>query len=159
VRHAALAREFGIAPDRILVLENGQQVELAPGGVRRTTEVAAGNVFVDGKGLGDVDRVVLRDRQHLAQDGMVIAIVGVVRHSGELVAGPDLVARGIADETETGRLTQAAEAMLRSLLEREARAGRADTQVLQDILRTELKRFFKKESMRFPMIIPVVVET
>ncbi len=159
VRHAALAREVGIAPDRILVLENGQQVALASGGVRRTTEVAAGNVFVDGKGLGDVDRVVLRDRQHLAQDGMVIAIVGVDRHSGELVAGPDLVARGIADETETGRLTQAAEAMLRSLLEREARAGRADTQVLQDILRTELKRFFKKESMRFPMIIPVVVET
>lgn len=159
VRHAALAREVGLASDRILILENGQQVALTPEGVRRTTEAAAGNVFVDGKGLGDVDRVVLRDRQHLAQDGMVVAILGVDRHSGELVAGPDLVARGIADEAESERLTRAAEALLRGLLEQEARAGRADTQALQETVRAELKRFFKKEIMRFPMIIPVVVET
>ncbi len=158
VHHAQLAEELGLARESIYILENGQQVELSQAGVTRGARVTAGNVFVDGKGVGDVGRVVLRDRQHLAQDGMVLAIVGLDRQSGEVVIGPDLHARGMADEEETARLTEGAVAKLKEVLKRETLEGITDTSVLQDKVRSALKRYFKNELMRFPMIIPVVME-
>jgi len=158
VHHAELAKELGLSPDKIFILNNGEQVELTPQGLHRIGEVVAGNVLVDGKGVGDVGHVVLRDRQHLAQDGMIIAVLGLDRQSGKLMNGPDLIARGIADEQETARLVEGAVISLREVLDQETQTGLSDTLVLQDTVRRALKRYFKKTLMRFPMIIPVIME-
>jgi ribonuclease J len=157
--HAKLAKELGLPEDRIFVLKNGEQLEISAQGLKKIDSVIAGNVFVDGKGVGDVGHVVLRDRQHLAQDGMVVAILGLDRQSGKVVTGPDLIARGIADAEETARLVEGAVAELNSVLEQETLVGLTDTSVLQDTVRRALKKYFKKTLMRFPMIIPVVMET
>ncbi|MCK5240975.1 ribonuclease J [bacterium] len=158
VRHAELAKELGLAAENVFVLHNGEQLELTTQGLRKIGKVVAGNVLVDGKGVGDVGHVVLRDRQHLAQDGMVIAILGLDRQTGEVVNGPDLIARGIADAAKTTRLVEGAVAELKTVLEHETLVGLTDASVLQDTIRRALKRYFKKTLMRFPMIIPVVME-
>ncbi len=158
VHHAQLARELGLPAERVLVIENGDQVELAGGSLRRLGRVPAGNVFVDGKGVGDIGQVVLRDRRHLAQDGMVIAVIGVDRQSGEMVSGPDLILRGIADESETARLAEGAREALRTALAGISQESIGDTSILQEMARSTIKRYLKKESLRFPMIIPVVME-
>jgi ribonuclease J len=156
--HAALARELGLADDRILILENGDQIELAGGSLRRMARVATGSVLVDGKGVGDVGHVVLRDRQHLAQDGIVIVVIGLDRQNGEIVSGPDLTPRGLADEGETARLLEGAREALRATLGELSGEVLADVPLLQDMIRSTAKKYFKKELMRFPMIIPVVME-
>jgi ribonuclease J len=158
VHHAELAGELGMPPDRIFILENGDRVELSLQGMRRIEKVVSGNVLVDGKSVGEVGQVVLRDRQHLAQDGMVIAVLGLDRRTGALVSGPDVIARGLADDSETARLVDGAVAILREVFQHETLEGLSDRSVLQDTLRSNLKRYFKKESMRFPMIVPVIME-
>lgn len=156
--HARLAHDLGLPEERIFILENGDRVVLQGGRVTRAGRVAAGQVLVDGKGVGDVGHIVLRDRQHLAQDGMVIAVIGLDRQSGEPVSGPDLTLRGVADEPETLRLQEGAREVLRESLREATRESISDTSALQDLVRSALKKYFKRELMRFPMIIPVVME-
>jgi ribonuclease J len=156
--HAELARELGMTEDKILILENGDRAELTSKTLRRAGKVSAGNVLVDGKGVGDVGHIVLRDRQHLSEDGMVVAILGLDRQTGALLSGPDLVTRGIADQHETTRLTEGAVMILQEVVSQETMEGILDIPVLQDRVRGALKRYFKKEIMRFPMIIPVIME-
>jgi len=156
--HAALARELGMDEERILILENGDLIELQDGQLSRLGKVTSGMVLVDGKGVGDVGHVVLRDRQHLSQDGMVIAVLGLDRQSGELVSGPDLVFRGIADEPETARLIEGARQAMQAALEEISGEMVSDVSLLQDMARSALKKYFKREIMRFPMIIPIIME-
>ncbi|MCD4813230.1 ribonuclease J [bacterium] len=158
VRHAELGHELGIPEENIFLLNNGEQIALSAEGMKRLGTVRAGNVLVDGKGVGDIGHVVLRDRKHLSQDGMVVAVLALDRQSGRIVNGPELVMRGIADERETARLTEGALEALREVLEHETIEGLADTAVLQDTVRSTLKRYLKKTIMRFPMIIPVINE-
>jgi ribonuclease J len=158
VHHAQLARELGMPDERMLIMENGDCVELSKSGLTYLGQVPSGNVLVDGKGVGDVGRVVLRDRQHLAQDGMLIVVMGLNRQSGQLVSGPDLTPRGIADDPETSHLMEGARYALQEALSTVSITGISEASMLQDITRTTLKRYFKKEILRFPMIIPVIVE-
>ncbi len=156
--HAELARELGMPEDKILILENGDRVELTRESLQRTGKVSAGNVLVDGKSVGDVGHIVLRDRQHLSEDGMVVAILGLDRQTGAVLSGPDLIMRGIADQHKTERLTEGAVTILQEVISQETMEGVVDIPVLQDQVRSALKRYFKKEIMRFPMIIPVIME-
>ena len=93
-RACVLARSMGIDPDHILLADLGQVIELTPDSMQLTGTVEAGRVFVDGYGVGDVGSVVLRDRKHLAQDGLIIVVVTIENESGAVVAGPDIVSRG-----------------------------------------------------------------
>src|SRR3989442_7170049 len=95
VRHQRLAMEVGIPAASCHLLEDGDVLELDDAGARRAERVTAGRVFVDGKGIGDVEDVVLRDRRHLSEDGLVLAVLAIDQRSGEIVAGPDLGARGV----------------------------------------------------------------
>ena len=98
VRHRGLAQSVGMAPEATFLLEDGHVLEIDAGGARVAEPVHAGRVFVDGKGIGDVEDVVLRDRRHLSSDGLVLAILAIDQHSGEIIAGPDLVSRGFIVE-------------------------------------------------------------
>jgi ribonuclease J len=154
--HARLAREVGIPEDRILICEDGDTVEVAST-LRRGERVTSGMTFVDGVGIGDVGEVVLRDRRKLAGDGIVVVVVTVDSHSGEVLAGPDIIDRGVVEEPAETILDEARDRVLMSLKE-SAVEGTIDPRVLRDHIRTALRRFFMETTKRKPVIVPVVME-
>ncbi|MET0153355.1 MAG: ribonuclease J [Candidatus Binatia bacterium] len=158
VKHVALAVESGLARDRCFLLEDGQTLVIGADGARAGERVEAGRVFVDGKGVGDVEEVVLRDRRHLSQDGLVLAILGVHPTSGAVVAGPDLVSRGFVLEGAHQPLLQEARAAILAALEGISPEGRGDPVAVQESVRRTLKKFFDKRLDRRPMILPFIME-
>jgi ribonuclease J len=154
--HARLAREVGIADDRILICEDGDTVEIGSS-LRRGEQVAVGMTFVDGIGIGDVGEVVLRDRRKLAGDGIVVVVVTVDKQSGDVLAGPFIVDRGVVEDPDEAILEEARHRILLSLKE-SAGQGVADPTVLRDHVRTTLRRFFMEMTKRKPVIVPVVME-
>lgn len=154
-----VAGDAGYSPERIVEMHPGEVLELREGGARVSGRVAAGSVMVDGLGVGDVEDVVLRDRHHLAQDGVVVVVVGLKADSGEVVAGPDMFSRGfIIEELESELMTEARDLVLAKLAE----LVQSDPfEQLDDIklgLRKALAKFFYERTHRRPMIIPVVME-
>jgi ribonuclease J len=110
VRHRQLAAEVGVAEAGCHLLEDGDVLELTDVGAQRGERVAAGRVFVDGKGIGGVEGVVLRDRRHLSEDGFVLAVLAIAQHSGDIIAGPDLITRGVVAEEASGEVMENARA-------------------------------------------------
>lgn len=158
VRHGELAAEAGVAADRIIVTEDGNPLEFTrrDGTVtaRRTDAVPAGKVFVDGKGIGDVGEVVLRDRRTLAESGIVVCIVIMVK--GRLVAGPEIATRGMVHVDENLPLLERSANEVRAAL---AKLGEtADFPTQQEEVRLALRRFFRRELDRKPIVIPMVIE-
>jgi ribonuclease J len=158
VRHVSLAVETGTDRERCFLLEDGQTLVIDADGAKRGERVEAGRVFVDGKGVGDVEEVVLRDRRHLSQDGLVLAILGIHPTSGAVVAGPDLVSRGFLLEGAHQLLLQEARAAILAALETLSPESRGDPKEVQESVRRTLKRFFDKRLDRRPMILPFVME-
>jgi ribonuclease J len=115
--HIRLARSVGLAEEAVFLLEDGQTLEVDAAGARRGEPITAGRVFVDGKGIGDISDIVLRDRRHLSQDGLLLAVLAVDQHSGELIAGPDFVARGVFAEDEQPRYFEEARQVVRAALD------------------------------------------
>jgi ribonuclease J len=158
VRHTALAEETGMAPERCFLLEDGEVLEIDGAGARRGDAVQAGRVFVDGKGVGDVGDVVLRDRRHLSDGGLVLAILAVNQHTGEVISGPDLVSRGFVIEEEgQAHLERAKEVVLEALAALAPESRTVVSEVKEEV-RKALRRYFKKTLDRRPVILPVVVE-
>ena len=155
--HARLANEVGIPEDRVLIVDDGDTVELGET-VRRGDPIPAGMTFVDGLGIGDVGAVVLRDRRKLADDGIVVVVVTVDGRSGEVVAGPDVINRGFVFEEAAEPLL--AEARHRTLLTLKESAAEevTDPAVLKQHIRSALRRFFMETTERKPIIVPVIVE-
>lgn len=154
--HARLARDVGIPEDRILICEDGDTVEIGHE-LRRGERVTAGMTFVDGIGIGDVGQAVLRDRRKLAGDGILVVVVSVDSHSGEVLAGPDIINRGVVEEPAEDVLEEARHRVLVSLKEY-AVQGVADPTVLRDHIRTAMRRFFMETTKRKPVIVPVIME-
>jgi ribonuclease J len=158
IRHTALAARVGIAAERCFLLEDGDVLEVDRAGARRGESVTAGRVFVDGKGVGDVEDVVLRDRRHLSDGGLVLATLAIDQHSGEVISGPDLISRGFAaEEGSQAHFERVREAVLEALagLAPESRTVPAE---VKEEMRRVLRRYFKKALGRRPVILPVVTE-
>ena len=156
--HARLAREVGIPEENILVCEDGDVVEIGDE-VRISTErVQAGMILVDGLGIGDVGEVVLRDRRKLADDGVVVVVVSADAHTGEVLAGPDIISKGfIHDETSAEILEEAKERAIASLREVAAEEV-GDPSILKQHIRRSMGRYLFEVTKRKPMIIPVIME-
>ena len=156
--HAALAREIGIEPDHILLTDLGQVVELTPDSMAVTGTVEAGRVFVDGYGVGDVGSIVLRDRKHLAQDGLIIVVVTIESESGAVVAGPDIVSRGFVYVRESEELLENARQLVKDTLldcqQKEIREWSA----LKIRVKDALSSFIYRKTKRDPMILPIIME-
>ncbi len=157
VRHARLAESAGVAEQNIFVMEDGQVLELsgAPPDVlaMRAEPVQAGIIFVDGENIGEVGEVVLRDRRLLAELGLIVCVAIFDAH-GELVGGPDIVSRGVIHEDENEALLAAAEDEVRAAL---AKLDPHDIESRDTEIRGALRRFFKRELSRRPLVIPVVM--
>lgn len=158
VKHIQLAVDTGIDRARCFLLEDGESLVIDADGAKPGERVDAGRVFVDGKGVGDVEEVVLRDRRHLAEDGVVLAILGVHSTTGEVVAGPDLVSRGFLLEGAEQSLAPDARAAVLTALEAMNAESRGDPKEVQETVRRTLKKFFDKRLDRRPMILPFIME-
>ncbi|TMC08894.1 MAG: ribonuclease J [Chloroflexi bacterium] len=155
-QHADLALSEGIPADRVLVLEDGRVVELTPDSIHAGEESVAGFVFVDGLGIGDVEQVVLRDRRHLASDGMLVATVGIDRDTGALRTGPDLITRGFIDpDLSEDLMAEAREAVVRAVT---GMGRRPDPTLLQEAIHDAVVRVLWKRTRRRPMVIPLLTE-
>ena len=157
VRHQRLAMEVGIPAEGCHLLEDGDVLELDDAGARRAERVIAGRVFVDGKGIGDVKDVVLRDRRHLSEDGLVLAVLAIHQRSGEIVAGPDLVSRGVVGEEASPEVLEAARGAVMEALVALNPESRTDPAEVKEEIRRALRRYFKRLDRR-PVILPFVME-
>ncbi|HZY31619.1 MAG TPA: ribonuclease J [Candidatus Methylomirabilis sp.] len=156
--HAALAREVGIPDGRALVIEDGDILELSGKAAQVVGKAPAGRVFVDGKGFGNVDNGVLRERHRLAEDGVLVVVLGVDRHLGKLVAGPEILSRGLVSEQASETLLDEIKALIFSVLERFSEDEWADRLLMQDRIKTALKKHLQREIDRRPVILPVMIE-
>ncbi len=155
VMHAGLARAMGVAEENAFVLEDGDILEIDRRGAKVVGRVPADNVYVDGLAVG-VDRVVLRDRQHLATDGVIIAIVSIDKHTGKPIGRPDVVSRGFIEaEMSDNLMERAGDVILESLAGEEHVADRSD---FNTRVHDALSRFLYDETRRRPMVLPLSVE-
>ena len=155
--HAKIATEVGIAADHVLICEDGDVVEVGEK-VHVVERAPAGMTLVDGLGIGDVGEVVLRDRRKLSADGVVVVVVAVDGHHGQVLSGPDIVNRGfVFDETSGDILEEARERVMLSLKD-SAEAEVVDRGVLEQNIRRVLGKYFYEVTQRKPVILPVIVE-
>ncbi len=156
--HARIAARTGIAPDAMTIVEDGDVLELAGGKVRRGKPVHAGTILVDGLGVGDVGPVVLRDRKHLAEDGILVCVLTIDSRSGQVLAGPDLISRGfVYIEESRDLLDEAAEAVGERLDALDDDVA-SDWGALKKTCRRALGEFVWQRTRRRPMILPIVME-
>ncbi|MGD9763048.1 MAG: ribonuclease J [Candidatus Binatia bacterium] len=156
--HVRLARALGLPEEAVILLEDGQVLEIDANGARRSDPVSAGRVLVDGKGIGDVSDIVLRDRRHLSQDGLLLVVLALDQHTGELVAGPDFVARGVVAEGEQARLFEEARAVVTATLNALAPESRTDSLEVKEEVRKALRRYLSRTLDRRPVVLPFVME-
>ncbi|MBF0159214.1 MAG: ribonuclease J [Magnetococcales bacterium] len=159
--HRQLAHEMGIDPQHSLVATNGDCVELDGQSVRIVGHVPHGRVFVDGKGVGDVGDVVLRDRKHLSEDGIVVVVMVVEKESGRLLERPELLTRGVVYEDESQDLLEDAKLSVQEALDLGPQAldfGEDEDVGINDLAVRALRRFFKRRLGRRPVVLPLVME-
>lgn len=156
--HKDLAEFMGMPADRIFVSEIGKVLEVDADGARFHDTVPAGQVLVDGSGIGDVGAVVLRDRKHLAEDGLIVAVATVDMKGCVLVSGPDLISRGFVYVKESTELMDDARAVARDALERALEGGVCDFAQLKGALRDDLSKYIYKKTKRNPMILSIIMD-
>jgi ribonuclease J len=157
VQHAEVAREAGLSDDRIIVVEDGETVELGTDSIHTGAKVSTGLVFVDGLGVGDVEQVVLRDRRHLAEDGILIVTLTVDRETAIVRAGPDLISRGVIEPELSSKLMADARDAAMASIARLA-GTHADVNTLREAIHDAVSQTVWKKTRRRPMVIPVLLE-
>jgi ribonuclease J len=158
VKHSQLAQRVGLPKERCILAVNGDVVLFSEGEACIVDHVDTGRVFVDGKGVGDVGNVVLKDRKHLSEDGMVVVIIGINQTSGEIIYGPDIVSRGFVFEDESQQyLDEAKKVVLDTLALVNAEVLTDWSEVKLEVRRV-LRRFFNKTIERRPVILPLILE-
>ena len=157
-KHIELARAVGIPADHCFLMENGDVLEVNGQDAVRVDPVASGKVFVDGKGIGDVEDIVIRDRRHLSEDGLVVVAMAVHQRTGEVAAGPDLLARGLMRSEEEDDVLGTARDAVREYIDRCGVEMRTDSAELKEGIRRTLRKFFEKRLHRRPVIVPYIME-
>ena len=155
VRHSALAREVGVTPENVFLLENGDVLEIDQEGAFLTEQVQTGRIFVDG--LEGIEEELIRDRRHLAADGLVVAILGIDSQTGDLLSGPELMSRGFLTNTNGEGFSDAKD-VVRAMLSELPRESRTDIGMLKEQVRVSLRRYFRSTLGRRPVVLPFVME-
>jgi len=158
VKHAALAIDAGIPRENAFVLENGHSLVLSEQHATSGERFESGRIFVDGKGVGDVGFMELRDRSHLAHHGMVVVLIAVDMSRGQIIYGPELLTRGFLNEEEYAAFLDQARQAVVDMLAGQKTETLADQEELRVEVRKTLRRFFNKSIDRRPMILPVILE-
>lgn len=157
-QHARLAVELGMDEENIFKLSNGQVLELDKNKCAINGRVASGNILVDGLGVGDVGNIVLRDRKHLSEDGLIVVVLTMSKEDGSVVSGPDLISRGFVYVRESEDLMDAAKEVVVAGLKRSEQNQIKDWGYIKNIIREDLKRFLFEKTKRNPMILPIIMD-
>ena len=157
-KHAALARQMGMNPKNILISDIGSVIECTPKTCRLGGTVPAGKILVDGTGVGDVGSVVLRDRKHLAQDGMIVVCVNLSSEDGSVLSGPDIISRGFVYMKDNEDLMDALKMVAAHSLETCRARNISDWATIKSTIKGDLSQFLFKNTKRNPMILPVIME-
>ncbi len=157
-RHAEAARKWGVSRDRIVLAESGDVIELDETSAQVVEKVPVGRTLIDDSGTGRIDELVLRDRKHLAYDGIVLPIVAINKTSGELESAPEVIQRGLALSDDGAEFLNKARVIVGETVMNASHEERVDWAVIKEKIRLDLKRYIQKETGRRPMIIPVVLE-
>ena len=155
---AKIARELGFAKENIFILQSGDVLELSEEKAQVTGKVPVGDILVDGLGVGDVGNIVLRDRQHLAEDGIMIVVLGLDGATDELVSGPDIVSRGFVYVRESDELMDEARIVVNEAIEGCLGRGIADWGKLKGAIKDSLGEYVWRKTKRRPMILPIIME-
>ena len=158
VAQAGIAEELGIPKDHILILSTGDVLEFDDQEARISDHVQTGTILVDGLGVGDVGNIVLRDRQHLAEDGIMIVVMTLERHSNVILSGPDIVSRGFVYVRESGDLMEEARQVVEDALDSCLSRGITDWGKLKTVVKESLGDYIWKSTKRNPMILPIIME-
>ncbi len=156
--HGKLAVAMGLSPKNVRIGEIGSVIEFTGKNCKINGTVPAGKVFVDGTGVGDVGSVVLRDRKHLATDGMIVVCVNISAYDGELVSGPDIITRGFIYVKESEELMDELREVVLEAIDRCSRRRIRDWTVLKTAIKNDLSGYLYKTTKRNPMILPVIME-
>ena len=157
-RHAKLAREMGMNPNNIMIPEIGRTIELSRNSIKATGTVPSGKMLVDGLGVGDVGSVVLRDRKHLAQDGMIVVVVNLSSEDGSILSGPDIITRGFVYVKESGDLMEELRDLATEAVEDCQRQNITDWATVKSSIKSNLSHYLYKNTKRNPMVLPVIME-
>ena len=157
-RHAALAHQVGTVSGQILLLEDGHPIEFTADGAYRREPVPAGRVCVDSGSLEEIEEVVIRDRQHLAEDGIVVPIIAIDKHSGRMESRPEIVTRGFMPQDNGTELLDSAREVIVRTIEQSNAEEKTDWSVIKEKIRVDLKRFLNKQTSKRPLILPVILE-
>ncbi len=157
-QHAELAEALGTPPQNIVIPELGRIIEMNEKELSLGEMVQTGNVLVDGLGIGDVGNVVLRDRKHLSQDGLIIVVMAIDRQKGELVSGPDIISRGFVYVRENEDIIESTRDLARNIVLSYGKIQGSDWPNLKNKLKDDIHRFIYERIKRTPMILPVIIE-
>ncbi len=158
-QHINLACSMGMPEDRAILVEPGQALELSWNEASIAGPIPTGSVMVDGLGVGDVGSVVLRDRKHLSQDGLIIVVVGVSKETGKISSGPELISRGFVYVRENEEIINGAKAVVQGVLDRFETITQAEWTPIKNGIKDEMHEFLFSQLKRNPMILPIIMET
>lgn len=157
-RHGELAMELGMPEENIFIASNGSVIEFSKDKGSINQFVQAGNILVDGLGIGDVGNIVLRDRKHLSEDGLIVVVVTMSKQEGKVIAGPDIISRGFVYVRESEDLMEEARTVVRDVLTECERKNITDWATLKSSTRDALRSFLYEKIKRNPMILPIIME-
>lgn len=157
-QHANIAKKVGVNPKNIFITEIGKVIEFSAAGAKINGTVPSGKVLIDGLGVGDVGNIVLRDRKHLAEDGIIIVVVTLSKHDGGILCGPDVISRGFVYVRESEDLMEEAKLVARDALNKCFDKKTMDWASLKSGLKTSMSEFLYVKTKRKPMILPVIME-
>lgn len=158
IAHSETAQSMGIDKDNIIMMSNGRVLEINEEGAALTSSVQSGRVLVDGLGVGDVGSIVLRDRQHLSQDGLIVIVLTMDSSTGEVVAGPDVISRGFVYVRESENLMDDVKSVVRHEIKKCEERGITDWATIKSTTRENLRDYIFMKTKRNPMIIPIIME-
>jgi ribonuclease J len=158
VAHAKIAENMGISKNRTFIPDKGDVIEIKHGSLRQYGRVNAGNVLIDGSGIGDVGNIVLRDRKMLSQDGIFIVVVSINRHEKKIVSGPEIISRGFVYVRESEELIGQATIMVKEIVDRNVKGHSFEWSSVKQEIREALNGFLFNQTKRRPMIIPIIME-
>ncbi len=158
IAHSETAKELGYKGENIFLLKNGKVLELNQEEAKYTGTVPTGKIMVDGFGVGDVGNIVLRDRQHLSQDGLIIVVLTMDSSTGEVVAGPDVISRGFVYVRESENLMDDVKAVIQEQVNNFQAQGIKDWTQIKSLIKDNLKDYVFRTTKRNPMILPIIME-
>ncbi len=157
-KHAEIAKSLGMDEENIFIMENGGTLEFTKDSAKRGSNVPSGNILVDGLGIGDVGNIVLRDRKHLSEDGLIVVVLTMSKKDGKIIAGPDIISRGFVYVRESENLIEEVRNVVKKVLEDCEKKNITDWSTLKSNVRDTLRNHLYGKIKRNPMILPIIME-